>query len=755
MRNFLLLSFSLLSLLSTPVFADNEVSAGDWTLTVDDGGKATLTRAGRVILSSNEAVWGLNGQKFSYSSLVDITTTSAPLSDETGTGVQLVVKGHTEGQPITEIIHTYYIYEDKDFIFTQFTATSDEDLTINYMAPVHAGAASNILNEGTNYALFVPFDNDMWVRYKTTPFGSSHPLSFNVSALFNAESRHGLVTGAIEHDVWKTGIAAETSGNTDLQSLTVYGGAVSYEITHDVLPHGAVVGKSVKSPMVMVGYFDDWRIGMETYADLCAAVAPRLACKFAKPFGWNSWGVIQDKINYDKACAVSDFFANELQPEGFVNADSVVFIGLDSFWDFGFSIRNHMSFVRRCNNAGQKAGIYWTPFTEWGKNPEAYVPGTNNQYKYADCYLYDNNGNVQEIDGGYALDPTHPATQARMAYQFGLFLDWGYEYVKIDFMSHGALEGKHYDPEVFTGIQAYSKGMQYLNELVGDRMFINLSIAPLFPANYAHSRRIGCDSYRSISETEYTLNSLTYGWWLDHVYSYNDADHIVLDGATYMENRSRVTSSVITGIFISGDDFSNDGPENAKNRARTFFTNRDVNEVARVTKAFKPVEAAEGEAAADMFVYNVADTLYLAAFNYTMQNRDCVLDFERLGLTPGVKYMFHELWTGDKDVCDDSWTVIVRRYDALLYKIYPYDDSRVAAVGNDATACYYDAFSDMLRFTGNVSVVDSTVYDVSGVCRLQMHGLHNSLDVATLGKGIYLYRGIDTAGSSITYKFIK
>lgn len=367
MRNFLLLSFSLLSLLSTPVFADNEVSAGDWTLTVDDGGKATLTRAGRVILSSNEAVWGLNDQKFSYSSLVDITTTSAPLSDETGTGVQLVVKGHTEGQPITEIIHIYYIYEDKDFIFTQFTATSDEDLTINYMAPVHAGAASNILNEGTNYALFVPFDNDMWVRYKTTPFGSSHPLSFNVSALFNAESRHGLVTGAIEHDVWKTGIAAETSGNTDLQSLTVYGGAVSYEITHDVLPHGAVVGKSVKSPMVMVGYFDDWRIGMETYADLCAAVAPRLACKFAKPFGWNSWGVIQDKINYDKACAVSDFFANELQPEGFVNADSVVFIGLDSFWDFGFSIRNHMSFVRRCNNAGQKAGIYWTPFTEWGK----------------------------------------------------------------------------------------------------------------------------------------------------------------------------------------------------------------------------------------------------------------------------------------------------------------------------------------------------------------------------------------------------
>ena len=53
------------------------------------------------------------------------------------------------------------------------------------------------------------------------------------------------------------------------------------------------------------------------------------------------------------------------------------------------------------------------------------------------------------------------------------------------------------------------------------------------------------------------------------------------------------------------------------------------------------------------------------------------------------------------------------------------------------------------------SVVDSTVYDVAGVCQLQMHGLHNEVDVAALGKGVYLYRGMDTEGSSIAYKFIK
>ena len=114
-------------------------------------------------------------------------------------------------------------------------------------------------------------------------------------------------------------------------------------------------------------------------------------------------------------------------------------------------------------------------------------------------------------------------------------------------MTHGSLEGEHYDEEVTTGTQAYNQGMRYVEERLDGKMFISASIAPIFPSQYAHSRRISCDSYGSINETEYMLNSLTYGFWQNGtIYSYTDPDHLVLAKASSLtEARSRVNSGVI------------------------------------------------------------------------------------------------------------------------------------------------------------------------------------------------------------------
>ena len=65
------------------------------------------------------------------------------------------------------------------------------------------------------------------------------------------------------------------------------------------------------------------------------------------------------------------------------------------------------------------------------------------------------------------------------------------------------------------------------------------------------------------------MNALSWGWWIDRIYQYNDADHVVLRDATEGENRARITSSIITGLFITGDDYSDNGSEEVKNRART------------------------------------------------------------------------------------------------------------------------------------------------------------------------------------------
>lgn len=129
------------------------------------------------------------------------------------------------------------------------------------------------------------------------------------------------------------------------------------------------------------------------------------------------------------------------------------------------------------------------------------------EYKYKDIYLYAN-GKPQELDGAYAVDPTHPAVEAMMKKTSGLFHRAGFEYVKMDFMTHGAMEAdRWYNPEIKTGIQGYNYGMKLLNQYFGD-MYINLSISPVFPAQYAQSRRIACDAWNQIKDTEYTLNAL-------------------------------------------------------------------------------------------------------------------------------------------------------------------------------------------------------------------------------------------------------
>ena len=141
---------------------------------------------------------------------------------------------------------------------------------------------------------------------------------------------------------------------------------------------------------------------------------------------------------------------------------------------------------------------------------------------------------------GVALDPTHPGTQKLIRATINRFKKAGFKYVKADFLNYGALEAdRYYDPRVTTGIQAYNEGMKYVSRTLGKSMYFELSIAPLFPSQYANSRRIGCDAFGSIDDTEYTVNSLTYGWWLDRVYDFNDPDEMVLDGFSEGENRAR------------------------------------------------------------------------------------------------------------------------------------------------------------------------------------------------------------------------
>lgn len=732
---------------------ETTVKLGHWSVSVEETtGKATIEHDGKVVIAKSEAEWGLNGAVATFSSLSNITIEQADWQDEFGSGKRVAVSGKTTTEPITTITHTYYIYSDKDYLLTDVVLEGNSELEINYIAPIHTQSSSRMLDAGTCYHLWVPFDNDEWVRYKTTKFGSTHDTSYEVTALFNNDTRRGLVVGSIEHDTWKTGIDATTQSDNSMSSMRIYNGAASFAGTRDIDPHGAVKAQDISSSKIMVGCFADWRRGMECYADLCATVHPQLPFAGAKPFGWNSWGVIQQNITRKQATDVSDFFADSLQSVGFHTKDNVVYIGLDSYWD-NLSLRDHKAFVRQCKENGQKAGIYWTPFVDWGNYAQGVLPDGST---HSDAWLRDSSGTPLKRTGATAFDPTHPGTQARMKKQLEQFVEWGYEFIKLDFMIHGILEGQHYDKNVHTGVQAYNVGMQYLTDLIGDKMFINLSIAPLFPAHYAHSRRIACDAYASLSNSEYTLNSTGYGWWLDHCYSYNDADNVVMKNERIGTNRVRFTSSYITGIVILGDELTDAGDAGAKERVPELAANNEMVQMAYQTKAFYPVDAIEGHNAPNLFMYTVADTTYLAALNYTGQRYKFDFNFDRLGLTSGNEYVVRELWTGQEQVVAESYEEIVPRSDAAVYKIYPRPaNHNVEAILGHTTRCYYDAYVGEVRVKGEYLLQESRVYNASGSCVATVQGEHDAVDVNCLPSGVYLLQTIDSAGGSHILKFVK
>jgi hypothetical protein len=229
------------------------------------------------------------------------------------------------------------------------------------------------------------------------------------------------------------------------------------------------------------------------------------------------------------------------------------------------------------------------------------------------------------VDGGLAIDPSHPGAKARATYFLAEFQKLGFTYLKLDFLSHGALEGVHFDPAIQTGIEAYNLGMKQIAGEAGSKMFLSLSIAPLFPSGYGHARRLSCDTKGHIGggdqSTEYMLNSLTYGWWTGKNLYITDPDHVVLgdkadQGARNAEEgKSRLLSAIISGGMILDSSRLADDPR-GRELAQSVYSNRPWFAVAAEEKTFRPIEGDTGDRAADVFVRTSAHGAYVALFNY-------------------------------------------------------------------------------------------------------------------------------------------
>ena len=533
--------------------------------------------------------------------------------------------------------------------------SGEEVETRNLVPLIMRGAADGSLNLWKSLwtqMLLVPYDNDMWLRYEATPLRAGRK-SYDLTVLFSEETKEGLLIGALDFDVWKNGMVCSAYDAKCVEARC----GMADEGTHDREPHGTIIGKEVVSSRFCVLYGEDYRELLEEFGELISMIKPPMAWEEGVPFGFNSWAGLATSLNEKDFRATGAFLREKLVPNSYENK-GISYMNMDAFWHT--MTKETLDDMRNeIHGAGQKAGIYDVPFCFFGQDIHAQLPGVPG-HTYEEILLKDALGNIlPRVDGGIPMDVTHPLWKMHMEFKAKRYVEGGYDYLKTDFISHGGMEGVHYDKNVRTGRQALKAGYEFMNALyapekIGREFFLSLSIAPLFPCGNGHARRFSCDAFGTNEDVEYVLNAQTWSWWQNgRLYAFNDPDHICLErsfcmdrSSTEGEAKARYTAAAIAGsVMMLSDDYKS---ELAKERAIRYATNPKVNKIAASRVSFRPISSG-GVFASYGYYANIEDTKYAAIFHWADKKE--VIKIKLADLDCPKDACFEEVWSGETWQC--------------------------------------------------------------------------------------------------------
>lgn len=604
----------------------------------------------------------------------DITVKSAYITLSTGE----IIHGELNANEPLKTVNQTTIYnfesENQTDVFTLYETTIDDSQAI-YKLKVDSqevrkvqqiGFSLGIKNHQITHMLSAPFDNDKWAKFIDYDIEYSR-RSYNFTA-FSGDKEDWLF-GALDLDVWKTGFEAQ---NDEIFCIS----GVSDERTRDFhVPHGSVEGSTCISSEIYISRGKEYQKLFPAYGDILSERYPAAKWNGSVPYGWNSWAGLMGSLSYDKYLTASSFL-KEIQ-ENFQMDNGKQWVNLDAMWN---QFTNHLEEgVKKLEEKNQEPGFYLAPFiTTPPFNHE--MPGTMGEYFFEDALLRNHDGEVlRHVDGLYSLDPTHPGTIAYTNYEIKRMKSWGFKYVKIDFLGHAAREGRFYDENITTGMQAYKYATEYMKQALKveeweNEIFVNLSIAPIFSFGFGHSRRISCDAFGSTSDSEYVNNSTTYLWWLaQRVYAYNDPDHLVLyksydmDSITYEEAKMRLNTGIVCGgsiIYSEDFDFNE-----AKSRAKKLFKNKEVLEIGYEGRTFIPIKGTySGAGSATSFIRKDATRTLLAVFNYNVADKQMIkLSLKEIELTDKVQV--RDLYTKNQWQATDEISLCLKPGESTIIEI--------------------------------------------------------------------------------------
>lgn len=563
------------------------------------------------------------------------------VNDAIGMGQQLILTAEAEKE--AELQLRISLYDDLDALFLETVVhnRSANPIPISRLEPARAKmeelsallwGADRVLTNG-----YIYYDPGSLEKFVLT---SRRTLeSFWNIALYDAETRETLVIGSIENvraDT-KVSVMRDTVGVWD-RSIHGLSLTVSSELNRTFeLP----AGKSVVSGRIMFHAAADSFRALEQYASTYAkAAAVRL-----NPVvnGWCSWFYTHSQITEDEVLKNAEFITRRLRPYGMtvVQIDDGYYRAFGD-WEGNERFPHGMKWLaERIRQLGLMPGLWVAPYV--------IKKGTEVVNSHPEFLVSGLDGNAHPIRGEdtFALDVTHPGARKWLFELFNTIANqWGYDFIKIDFVEWSLLAAPRYHDRSVSRAEAYRLGMQTIRDAVGP----SRHILDCGPAQNA----VGLvDSERS----ELDLPELVWGQYnnpqggtaaaASRRYYFHgktwiaDVDHIGLSLLTPSQAQAAATLVAMSGgTIISGDRLTDLDPQRIEILARV---------LPAYGAAARPIDLFRNDLARVFAIpihRDFGDWTILSIFNYDPKAPLIeTISLSEAGLDNSRSYLAFEFWT--------------------------------------------------------------------------------------------------------------
>lgn len=441
------------------------------------------------------------------------TLTQERFTDAHGDGVRLTRRFPVAIQPLV-VEWSVSLYDDQEFVRVEMSLrnTGDDALTVRRIFPFVTGTwwgtgALKLRNRTSDFGVYkngwqswsyaggMPVGQDDLRPHQQTLVawhspGGADPrqpvtgtvdvVSDSVALVGHADQREALLVGFLSAETWLG----------QVYTMREEGACAAAVLVDDAVLQP---GETLATPplAVMIG---SQRTLLSTYA---AAVAREGHARAGAPTpaGWSSWYYYFSRVTED------DILENLTALRSLRGGLPIQVVQIDDGYETAVGdwlIANEKfphgmkALADRIRSAGYRAGIWLAPFTVAANSRLA--------REHPEWLVHDLDG--RPMSGGknwdtqlYGLDTSHPGVRAWLRDVFTTLVhEWGFDYLKLDFLASGALLGERHDATV-TRARALRDGLALIRDIVGEEAFLLGCGCPLLSAvGIVDGMRIGPDS---------------------------------------------------------------------------------------------------------------------------------------------------------------------------------------------------------------------------------------------------------------------